>query len=59
MKWILEIIEKDSRFDTRQLSKILSTSEEEIKDLVKEDKEQKAIVGYLTIINWEKVEREK
>ena len=56
---ILELIEKDSRLETWQISKIVGVSENEIKDAVKKYEEEKVIVGYTTIINWEKVNKEK
>lgn len=56
---ILELIEKDSRLETWQISKIVGASEDEIKDAIKKYEEQKAIVGYTTIINWEKVDKDK
>lgn len=55
---ILEIIEKDSRISTKDISIMLGCSEEEIKSIIKKLEEEKVICGYPTLINWEKTNRE-
>jgi DNA-binding Lrp family transcriptional regulator len=56
---ILELIEKNSRLTAEQLSKILCTPEDTIVKEIERYEKDKAIVGYTTIINWEKVNIEK
>ena len=56
---ILELLEKNSKLTTEQLSKILCMSEGNIADAIRKYENDKAIVGYSAIINWEKVNKEK
>ena len=55
---ILSLLENDARLTTKQLSIMLDKSEEEIKAEIDELEKSGAIVGYKTIIDWEKTDRE-
>jgi DNA-binding Lrp family transcriptional regulator len=59
MKEILEIIEKNSRLSMEQIAVMAGKSVEEVEAAIKKLEEDKVIVGYNTLINWEKVESEK
>lgn len=55
---ILKLLENDARLTPKQLSVMLDKSEEEIVSEINELEKSGAIVGYKTIIDWEKTERE-
>jgi len=59
MKEILEIIEKNSRLSVEQIAAMAGKSVEEVEEAIKKFEEDKIIVGYNTLINWEKVDSEK
>lgn len=56
---ILELLEKDARLTTRDLSEILSEEESAIKDAVRQLEDDKIICGYHTVINYNKVLRDQ
>jgi len=56
---ILELIEKNSRLNEEQLSRIMNITEEEIRKAIALYEDNCTIVGYTAVINWEKVNREK
>ena len=58
MKKILELLEKDASLTAEQLAVMLDKTPEEIRRQIKEYEENNIIVGYKTIINWEKTENE-
>ncbi|MDD2498866.1 MAG: Lrp/AsnC family transcriptional regulator [Desulfitobacteriaceae bacterium] len=51
---ILKILANDSRISLDQIAIMLGTSLEEVKRIVKELEEEKIILKYTTVINWEK-----
>ena len=55
---ILDILERDSRLSAAQIGIMLGVSEEEVKQEIDRLEEEGVIVGYNTLINWEKTERE-
>ena len=55
---ILEILEKDSRITAARIAEMLDISEKEVLDTVSKLEEKKTILGYKTLINWEKTNRE-
>ncbi len=56
---ILELLEKDSRITVPEIAVCLGKTEEEVANVIEEYEKQGVIVGYTTMINWEKTEREK
>lgn len=54
MKELLELLEQNNTLTTKQLATILSKSEEEVAAIIAKLEEEKVIVKYQTIINWEK-----
>ena len=52
----MELLEKDHTFTSEQLSQMLDSSKEEIEREIARLKQEKIIVKYQTIINWEKVD---
>ncbi|MDS1030137.1 Lrp/AsnC family transcriptional regulator [Bacillota bacterium LX-D] len=56
---ILEIIEKDSRISVNELAKMLNADPKEIEKEIKHLEDEKIIVGYQTLINWEKFDNNK
>ena len=54
-KQLLELLEKDHTLTPAQLSAILGVTEEKIAAEIKRLEEERIIVGYHTIINWNKV----
>ena len=54
---ILKILEKDSRYTIEQIATMLGASEEEVAAAIKELEDEKIILGYRTLINWERTDR--
>lgn len=59
MKEILELLENDSRLSPRQIAAMLDMEEGEVARIIKEMEDKKIILGYFTLINWDKVGEEK
>jgi len=55
---ILEILERDSRTTAARIAEMLGISEEEVVETIKRLEEKKIILGYKTLINWEKTSKE-
>lgn len=53
-KALLKMLEKDSRMQTRDLADVLNESEENVLDKLSELEKEKVIMGYHTLINWDK-----
>lgn len=53
---VLELLQTNSKLDEKQISLMLGKSEEEINNVIKNLEEHKVILGYTTLINWEKVD---
>lgn len=53
-KALLKLLEKDSRMQTRDLADVLNESEENVLDTLSELEKEKVILGYHTLINWDK-----
>ncbi len=58
MEEILEILEKDSKISEKQIATMLNISEEEVQESIKKFQEDNIILGYNTLINWEKTGKE-
>lgn len=54
MEEILEILEYNSRYSVEQIAVMLGKSEEEVRAAIRKLEEDNVIVGYNTLINWEK-----
>jgi DNA-binding Lrp family transcriptional regulator len=54
MKEILEILEKNGRISEEQIAVMLNMEVDEVKAAIKKLEEDNIIVGYNTLINWEK-----
>jgi DNA-binding Lrp family transcriptional regulator len=59
MKEILEILEKNDKYTDEQLAVMLNKSVDEIRTTIKKLEEENIILGYNTLINWEKTDKEK
>ncbi len=59
MKEILELLENDARLTPKQIATMLDMDESEVVRIIKELEDKKIILGYFTLINWEKVGTEK
>lgn len=59
MKEILELLENDARLTPKQIATMLDMDEAEVVRIIKELEDKKIILGYFTLINWEKVGTEK
>ena len=56
---ILDILEKsDKKLTNEQIAQMIGSSEQEVSDIIKGLEKNNAIVGYKTMINWEKTDRE-
>lgn len=58
MEEILEILERNNRISAEQIAVMLNKSVEEVQAVIKKYEEEKVILGYNTIINWEKTNKE-
>lgn len=59
VKEILEILENDPRLSHSQIAAMLDLEEEKVARQVKELEERKIILGYFTLINWDRVGEER
>jgi DNA-binding Lrp family transcriptional regulator len=57
-KEILNLLENDCRLSYEDLASMLGLNAEEVKKEIEALEEEKIIVGYRAIVNWEKVENE-
>ncbi len=51
---LLKAMEQNNRIGTRALATMLNIPEKEVEEMIKELEENKVILGYLTLIDWEK-----
>ncbi len=56
---VLELLAENARLTTGQLATMLDMPEDEVAGLVKQLEENHTIIGYRTLVNWEKVGKEK
>lgn len=56
---ILEILEKNSRATAAEIAVMLGKTVEEVEAAIKKYEADNVIVGYSTLINWDKTEKEK
>lgn len=56
---LLSLLEKNSRYDVRDLADILDESEDNVLLSMTELEKRKVICGYHTIINWDKTNKDK
>ena len=59
MEEILEILEKNSRATAAEIAVMLGKSVEEVTEAIKKYESENVIVGYSTLVNWDKTEKEK
>ncbi|MEA4826838.1 Lrp/AsnC family transcriptional regulator [Clostridium sp. JNZ J1-5] len=58
MEEILEILEKNSKYNEEEIAAMTGKTVEEVKTAIKQYEEENVIVGYTTMINWEKTSKE-
>ncbi len=58
MEEILKILEKNGRYSEEQIAVMTGKSVEEVKEAIKKYEEENVIVGYTTLVNWEKTKDE-
>ncbi len=58
MEEILEILEKNSKTDEEQIAVMLGRDVDEVHKAIKKLEDDNVILGYNTLINWEKTEKE-
>lgn len=54
-KKILQLLEQDSRLSAATIATMLNEEESVIKDAIESMEQEKIILGYSTVINWEKM----
>ncbi len=59
MKEILEILESDARLGAEDIAIMLGMDKEEVRRVIKELEDNKIILKYITLVNWEKAGNEK
>ena len=55
---ILKLLEQNSRLEARDIATMLDLEESEVVNIIKELEEENVIIGYHTLINWDKTEDE-
>jgi len=56
---ILDILEKsDKKLTNEQIAQMIGSTEEEVADIIKGREKDNTIVGYKTMINWDKTDKE-
>jgi len=58
MEEILEILEKNSKATCEEIAVMLNKSAEEVRQAIKKYEEESIILGYTSMINWEKTSKE-
>ena len=58
MKELLKLLEKNARYETKDLAALLNEEEANVENKIKECEDKHIIVGYHTIINWERADIE-
>jgi DNA-binding Lrp family transcriptional regulator len=58
MEEILEILEKNSKTSEEQIAVMLGRDVDEVRKAIKKLEDDNVILGYKTLINWEKTEKE-
>lgn len=58
MNKLLQLLEKDARLTHKELSLMLGKEQGDIRKMIDEYEENGVIVGYKTLIDWDKTERE-
>lgn len=58
MEDILEILEKNNKIGEEKIAVMLNKSVEEVRTAIKKMEEENIILGYNTLINWEKTNKE-
>ena len=59
LKEILKILENDPKITTKQLTTMLGIPRAEVAKLIKQAEEDRIILKYKTVINWDKVQNEQ
>ena len=59
LKEILKILENDARTTTRQISTMMGIPTDEVTKLIKQAEDDRTILKYKTVINWDRVEDEQ
>ena len=59
LKEILKILEDDARTTSEKIATMTGTKVDEVKKLIKKAEEDRTILKYKTVINWEKVAAEQ
>lgn len=59
MKELLDLLESNARLTESEIAVMLKMDEQEVRDRIRELERNKAILRYITLINWEKVGEEK
>ena len=58
MKELLKLLEKNARYEVKDLAALLNETEDSVKEKLEECEKDGRIAGYHTIINWEKADVE-
>ncbi len=58
MEEILEILEKNSRYTVEQIAVMTGKSAEDVQKAIEKYEEDEVIVGYTTLVNWDKTGKE-
>ena len=54
---LLKAMEQNNKISARTLAMMLNISEKEVEEMIKELEEKNVILGYLTLIDWEKTSK--
>ncbi len=59
MNELLNILENNSRLSAEKIAVMLDMKSEEVEAVIKKYEEERIIMGYKTLVNWEKTDAEK
>ncbi len=57
-QYLLELLEKNSRYEVEDLATMLGSTAEEVAEEIKKLEKEKIICGYKTLVNWNYTEKE-
>jgi DNA-binding Lrp family transcriptional regulator len=55
---VLKLLEENARYTPSEISEITGLGEDEVRDIIRKNEEEKAILRYKAIIDWEKLGEE-
>lgn len=58
LRQVLQLLEKNARLSAEQIATMLSLDADEVDAIIRKAQEERLILGYKALINWERIENE-